>query len=176
MDTQKLTQDILVVFREIDENQDGKITFQELFKAYSKFFPFKDEDYISQEIKSILADIDSNGSGEIDYTEFLVACVNKEQLLSKKNVSVAFKQLDIDGDGFITLEEFQHVMGNTIINEEVWKAFLVDCDLDDDQKVGLSFDPDTLDFQGRVHKIRRKILQVITLKHLSLSTIFIGIE
>jgi len=106
MDTQKLTQDIMVVFREIDENQDGKITFQELFKAYSRFFPFKGEQYIINEIKSILADIDSNGSGEIDYTEFLVACVNKEKLLSKKNVSLAFKQLDIDKDGYITVEEF----------------------------------------------------------------------
>lgn len=50
--------------------------------------------------------IDSNISGTIDYTEFLVACMNKEKMLSQKMVSLAFRSFDLNGDGFVTRAEF----------------------------------------------------------------------
>lgn len=60
--------------------------------------------------------IDSNISGTIDYTEFLVACMNKEKMLSQKMVSLAFRSFDLNGDGFVTRAEFQAVMGGVVLD------------------------------------------------------------
>ena len=47
-----------------------------------------------KEIDDILLKIDADGSGEIEYSEWIVASVNKEQLLSKENLAKAFKIFD----------------------------------------------------------------------------------
>ena len=45
--------------------------------------------------------VDINQSGKVDFTEFLIAAMNHEKLLSVSKMEQAFKILDIDGDGFI---------------------------------------------------------------------------
>lgn len=39
-------------------------------------------------------DVDNNNSGSIDYSEFLVAALNEEKLLSKARIESAFKMFD----------------------------------------------------------------------------------
>lgn len=38
--------------------------------------------------------MDTDGDGKIDYTEFITAAYNREMLLSKENLDIAFKMFD----------------------------------------------------------------------------------
>jgi calcium-dependent protein kinase len=78
----EVTNDILKAFKELDLNGDGKITQDELLQGYANVYGYKEKSQILKEVKEIMSDIDSNISGTIDYTEFLVACMNKEKMLS----------------------------------------------------------------------------------------------
>ena len=57
------------------------------------------------EVDKILARVDANGSGEIDYSEWIVATINKEKLLSKDKLKAAFQLFDRDGSGAISADE-----------------------------------------------------------------------
>ena len=61
--------------------------------------------------------VDINQSGKVDFTEFLIAAMNHEKLLSVSKMEQAFKILDLDGDGFIDKQELEQVMGE--IEEDV---------------------------------------------------------
>ena len=39
--------------------------------------------------------MDTDGDGKIDYTEFITAAYNREMLLSKENLDIAFKMFSI---------------------------------------------------------------------------------
>ena len=45
--------------------------------------------------------LNANESGKIDITEFTAAALNKDGLLSDKNLESAFRMLDVNGDGKI---------------------------------------------------------------------------
>ena len=49
--------------------------------------------------------MDTDNSGTIDADEWLIATVNKENLLSKENIEKCFKLLDADDGGTISIEE-----------------------------------------------------------------------
>ena len=73
---------LVKVFQELDTNQDGKLSYEELLAGYSKYFgqtPPKD-------IKKIFNMIDFDKSGEIEFSEFITATVNRFDLLSDKKL------------------------------------------------------------------------------------------
>lgn len=65
----------------------------------------------------------------------------------------AFKMFDLDGNGFITKDELQAILGGTNIEEETLKRLIEECDNNGDGKVGLIYNSDkpgrvrTSDFQ-----------------------------
>ena len=47
--------------------------------------------------------------------------MNKNQLLEKERLEMAFKMLDKDGSGFVSAKELKDMMGNNqMIQESVW--------------------------------------------------------
>jgi len=48
--------------------------------------------------------IDFNSDGQLNYTEFLAATINKEKVVTKQNLSLAFHHFDVDNTGFISAE------------------------------------------------------------------------
>jgi len=53
--------------------------------------------------------VDTDGSGTIDYNEFLSATIEKEKLITKSNLELAFKKFDRDGSGKISKEEIEKI-------------------------------------------------------------------
>lgn len=68
-----------------------------------------------------LADID--GSGEIDYSEWLIATVNKKNLISEEKLKVAFEFFDKDKSGSISIDEIKEVLGvkKQLVDENIWE-------------------------------------------------------
>ena len=64
----------------------------------------------SSEISAILElfdQLDSNKNGYIEYSEFSNACINIQSLLNDKNLKEAFKAIDSDSDGKVSLNEMK---------------------------------------------------------------------
>ena len=62
-----------------------------------------------------------------------MAAINEEKVISIKKVEQAFKIFDADGDGFISKQEIEDVMGE--LNQDVWKLFLEETDGNNDGKI-----------------------------------------
>lgn len=58
-------------------------------------------------MSKIISSVDTNSNEVVDYTEFLTACVNKSKILTDKNISEAFKMIDKNGDGKLSLDEIR---------------------------------------------------------------------
>jgi calcium-dependent protein kinase len=54
-----------------------------------------------------MAQVDTDGSGEIDYTEFVIATMNRNRLLSKDRLQAAFNAFDTDRSGSISADELK---------------------------------------------------------------------
>jgi len=102
------------IFMQLDKNGDGSLTVQEIREGLQKA-GMKE---VPPDLEQLMKEVDSDGSGVIDYTEFLAATIDKKQYLQEDVCWAAFRVFDIDGNGKISAEELQHVLGM----EEVGKA------------------------------------------------------
>jgi calcium-dependent protein kinase len=78
---------------------------QELRGAY-KFFGEK-AFMLDEEVEKIFNLVDINNNGVIDYSEFITAASNIQQLVSDKQLKATFKAFDLDGNGEISIQEFE---------------------------------------------------------------------
>jgi calcium-dependent protein kinase len=53
----------------------------------------------------MFAKVDTDGSGEIGYSEFVIATLSQNKLISNQKLLYAFKLFDMDGGGTLTKEE-----------------------------------------------------------------------
>jgi len=89
----------------------------------------------------ILKQIDNNNSGAVDYTEFVMATIDRNSLLSKERLETAFKIFDKDGNGYITADELREVFDPTNsrgVGDEQWMQWIRDVDKNSDGKISLS--------------------------------------
>ena len=93
-------------FFAIDFFHNGCIEEPELKKA----FKLKNIEITDEEINHLFKIMDQNFKGAIDYTEFLMAGVNREQLLSEGNLTKAFNYFDINNSGFIENEDLYNCL------------------------------------------------------------------
>lgn len=95
-------------FKELDLNNDGKLSAEELLSAYLNVFQREDAE---EEVKKVMESVDSNKSGFIDYSEFCTACSRKDRLMNEENLLAAFRVFDIDQSGEITVAEVKEILG-----------------------------------------------------------------
>lgn len=57
-------------------------------------------------------EIDIDGNGTIDYTEFVMATMNQQNMMSNEKLMQAFKMFDKDGSGTISADEIRGVLGS----------------------------------------------------------------
>jgi calcium-dependent protein kinase len=121
-------------FQSLDKDGNGVLTKEELIEGYRKVFADKKEQ-ADIEVARIIEEVDINNSGYIDFTEFVVAAMNREKLLSSKKLEQAFSMFDQDGDGFITRAELANVMGGIELDDSQWKALVEEVDTNKDGKI-----------------------------------------
>ena len=94
-------------------------------------------EFSEEEITRILEIADADGSGEIDYSEWVVATIDKNKLLSDKNMRAAFSLFDKDGGGTISPEEIKEVLGisGKNIDEKIWDEIVLEVDDDGNQEI-----------------------------------------
>ncbi len=79
-------------FRGFDKNGDGLLERGELVEGYMKTGLGRLE--AQRVVDKIMATVDLNKNGTIDYSEFLMANLNKEELLSQEKLKEAFRLFD----------------------------------------------------------------------------------
>jgi len=95
------------VFELIDENGDGQITANELSKAIEKAGDKVNKDDILMLMK--MADIDGNGS--LSYNELVMTSVQRKLGAKEERLWTAFCKVDLNGDGKISAQEIEQVLG-----------------------------------------------------------------
>lgn len=139
------TRELSEKFREIDKNGDGKIGRDELLAEYSKKLSRLQA---QEEVERIMKEVDIDNSGFIDYTEFLIASMKKEKLLSRRNLENSFKVFDRDNSGTITILELKTFLGNdTVGSKAAWDGLMGETDMNDDGELDLQ------EFKALIFKI-----------------------
>ena len=87
---EKNVEELRKLFIQIDQNGDGKITYDEFHEALTKYgLPITEE-----EIALLVNQMDTNGNGYIDYTEFIAACMKSKIYLKEEYIKAAFTYFD----------------------------------------------------------------------------------
>lgn len=122
-------------FINLDKNADGKISKDELMSEYIETI---DEKEARIRAEQIIDRVDVNYNGEIDYSEFLSACMNYTNYMSKEHLEAAFKLFDLDNSGYITVDELKEVLGDgNAFADGIWKDLLKQVDLNGDGVIDL---------------------------------------
>ena len=122
-------------FDKIDVNKDGEISKNELIKCLESIYP-------SQEAKlranAIFKEIDFNNDGSINFSEFLTVNIQKEKLLNEETLDRAFRMFDLDGNGYITIEELKKTMPLEITTKAGWRNLVSEVDKDGDYQISFN--------------------------------------
>ena len=119
-------------FDKIDLNKDGEISREELIHCLEVLYPHQEAVIRTEEIFN---EIDFNNDGTINFSEFLTVTISKEKLLSEDTLTKAFKMFDVDGNGYITIEELQETLPLEITNKSEWVALVKEVDEDGDCQI-----------------------------------------
>jgi len=122
-------------FDKFDVNKDGEISKGELIECLKKCYSHKES---VERAERIFNEIDFNDDGKINFSEFLTANFKKEKLLSEEALEKAFKLFDIDGNGFITLDELKESMPIEITSKLEWRELINEVDKDGDNQISLN--------------------------------------
>ena len=114
--TQNEIEELNKTFQEIDDNNDGKLTLEEIKMAVNK-----NKNINIDHIEEIFKSIDTDGSGCIEYTEFISASLDKSLYLRKEKLKEAFSLFDVDHNGKISNTEIAKVLGIDKRSKEISK-------------------------------------------------------
>lgn len=111
------------MFKMIDTDNSGQITFDELKVGLKKFGANLKESEIYDLMHA--ADVDNNGT--IDYGEFIAATLHLNKVEKEDHLFAAFSYFDKDGSGYITQDELQQAceefgIDNTQLDEMIKEA------------------------------------------------------
>jgi calcium-dependent protein kinase len=129
------TDEFRKIFLEFDSNGDGRLTKEKLINGLNKVMTPEEA---KTEVEKIIGIIDVDGNGFIEYEEFLRAAMNKERILTEKNLQAVFNLFDNDRSGKISIGEIRNILGGDSdlkISDEVWSQIVNDMDGNGDGEV-----------------------------------------
>ena len=131
--------ELIVAFKQIDANNDGAISQQELANGMRNMRM----SFSNEEVNAIFASADVNQDKEIGYTEFISLMIPtagdslikfRKCFSNIKNAKDAFNRFDADGDEEISYDELKNGMGTRFSDSEVKAVFALG-DTDQDGKI-----------------------------------------
>ena len=99
---------------------------------------------------------DYNNDGVIDFQEFLSATIDRQVLRNEEDIKKAFKILDTNKDGTITLDDFDLLFNSynaAKMNMKIWNQLLEEADVDKNGVVSYE------EFQNAMGNIFKKNLK-----------------
>ncbi|CAA0284647.1 unnamed protein product [Arabidopsis thaliana] len=131
IDTEEI-QGLKAMFANIDTDNSGTITYEELREGLAKLGSRLTE----AEVKQLMDAADVDGNGSIDYIEFITATMHRHRLESNENVYKAFQHFDKDGSGYITTDELEAALKEYGMGDDATiKEILSDVDADNDGRI-----------------------------------------
>ena len=91
------------IFEQLDVTHDGLLSHEELkmgaiayiyIYIYIGYGELKEIFMFEEELDTLIKDLDTNNNEQIDYTEFITATMNRNLLMTKKNLKIAFDAFD----------------------------------------------------------------------------------
>ena len=79
----------------------------------------------------IIEECDYNNDGVIDFQEFMSACIDRQVLDKEEDLKIAFRLLDTNKDGVISLDDFDDLFnsyGGARMDTEIWDNLLNEAD------------------------------------------------
>ena len=125
-------------FEDIDQNADGTLSKQEL----EEYLSYKN--MTKEQIEEFINKLDLDKNGVVDYKEFSYHYI--ESMIDStfnKSLREAFDNADKNKDGFITVDEIDHVM-KYFLNCSSFDVFMNNVDIDKDGK---------LNYQGNLRQL-----------------------
>lgn len=119
------------MFKMIDTDQSGAITFEELKSGLERV----GSNLVESEIRQLMdaADVDQNGT--IDYGEFLAATLHLNKIEREENLFAAFSWLDKDKSGYLTVDELQQACSRYNIGDTSIEDLIREVDQDNDGRI-----------------------------------------
>lgn len=96
------------VFADLDTSGDGSLSREELIQGYRKHFG---HDFDEQRVDNLITMADSSGDGLISLNEFMMVCVNQEKFLTQQRLESIFREIDLDKNQRVSLEELNAFLG-----------------------------------------------------------------
>ena len=96
------------VFADLDTSGDGTLSREELVQGYRKHFG---HDFDEQRVDNLITMADSSGDGLISLNEFMMVCVNQEKFLTQQRLESIFREIDLDKNQRVSLEELNAFLG-----------------------------------------------------------------
>ncbi len=127
-------QELRQIFRSLDDNNDGILSFEELKKGFIKYYGEIGE----KEWEEIKAKIDQDGSNSIEYEEFIRCTINLEDILTEQNLRMAFDNYDTDNSGFLDIKELRSALGildKDNVSADLLKDLLLEIDKNGDGEI-----------------------------------------
>ncbi|CAA7031658.1 unnamed protein product [Microthlaspi erraticum] len=131
IDTEEI-QGLKAMFANIDTDNSGTITYEELKEGLAKLGSKLTE----TEVKQLMDAADVDGNGSIDYIEFITATMHRHRLESNENLYKAFQHFDKDSSGYITIDELEAALKEYGMGDDATiKEVLSDVDSDNDGRI-----------------------------------------
>ena len=100
--TSDSSRNILKLYRYFNTSGDCKLTKNELINGLSKY---RDEVEVRRKVGTLFLLLDADNNGFIEFEEFLRACIDKKEILTEEYLKYAFKFLDKNDNGSLTVQQ-----------------------------------------------------------------------
>ncbi|CAN1306764.1 Calcium-dependent protein kinase 2 [Linum perenne] len=119
------------MFKMIDTDNSGNITFEELKTGLKTFGANLDE----SEIYDLMQAADINNNGTIDYPEFIAATLHLNKIEREDRLLTTFSYFDKDGSGYITLDKLQQACNEFGMKDVELEEMIREVDKDNDGRI-----------------------------------------
>ncbi|KAL6841288.1 hypothetical protein ACP4OV_028806 [Aristida adscensionis] len=126
-------EDIKEMFKVMDTDNDGIVSYEELKSGIAKFGSHLAE----SEVQMLIEAVDTNGRGALDYGEFLAVSLHLQRMANDEHLRRAFLFFDKDGNGYIEPEELQEALleDGAADSMDIVNDILLEVDTDKDGKI-----------------------------------------